>query len=145
MSYRSNPFRKDNPRWVISNAAETTKVPCVPSPGSPLVTAVTWDQPEADSGSIGGGARAFAGIVLSWLIGLPRRAGARLFDMNDQEAGWRGWQVTETWGGLGRQYRDPRFDALRLDPTLRRPELQAELQAELDEDTSPPVQSPGGV
>jgi hypothetical protein len=39
--------------------------------------------------------------------------------MNDAEAGWRGWQVTETLGGLGRRYRDTRWDALRTDPGLR--------------------------
>jgi hypothetical protein len=52
-----------------------------------------------------------AGIVASWLAGLPRRAGRRLFAMNDREAGWRGWQVIELSGGLGRQYRDMRFIA----------------------------------
>jgi hypothetical protein len=43
-------------------------------------------------------------------MGLPRRAGSRLFAMNDAEARWRGWQVTELAGGLARRYRDPRFD-----------------------------------
>jgi hypothetical protein len=127
MTYRSNPPGKDNPRWAIGNAAETTKVPVV---ASPLLTSVvaTWDRPGDGDGpvSVGGRARALGGIALSWLIGLPRRAGARLFARNDEEAGWHGWQVTETWGGLGRQYRDPRFDALRLDPTIRRPELSEE-------------------
>jgi hypothetical protein len=122
MSYRSKQFRKDNPRWVISNAAETTKVA---SAASPLLTTVVtaWDQPGEDPATIGERARGLGGVALSWLIGLPRRAGARLFARNDEEAGWHGWQVTETLGGLGRQYRDPRFDALRLDPTIRRPEL----------------------
>jgi hypothetical protein len=124
MTYRSNPFRKDNPRWANSNAAETTKVPSV---ASPLLTTVvtTWDRPGDgdESVSFGGRVRALGGIAVSWLIGLPRRAGTRLFARNDEEASWHGWQVTETWGGLGRQYRDPRFDALRLDPTLRRVEL----------------------
>ena len=43
--------------------------------------------------------------------------------MNDAEAGWRRWQVTETLGGLARQYRDARFDALAADPALRRDDL----------------------
>lgn len=51
--------------------------------------------------------------VVAWLAALPRRLGNRLFAMNDAEAGWRGWEVTVTAGGLGRQYRDPRFNALR--------------------------------
>ena len=125
MSYRSNPSRKDNPRSAISNAAETTKVPSV---ASPLLTTVvtTCDQPSTGTLSIGERVRAIGGIAVSWLIGLPRRAGSRLYAMNDKEAGWHGWQVTETWGGLGRQYRDARFDALRLDPTLRRAELDDE-------------------
>jgi hypothetical protein len=123
MSYRSKQSRKDNPRWVVSNASETTKVPGVAS--TLLTTVVTsWDHPGDNPVGTGEQVRSLGGIALSWLIGLPRRAGARLFAMNDQEAGWHGWQITETWGGLGRQYRDPRFDALRLDPTLRRPELR---------------------
>jgi hypothetical protein len=44
---------------------------------------------------------------------LPRRIGNRLFAMNDAEASWRGWQAINAYGGLGRRYRDPRFDLLR--------------------------------
>ncbi|MGD0705875.1 MAG: hypothetical protein ABSA02_39085 [Trebonia sp.] len=61
-------------------------------------------------------AAAFRSVTASlagWLASLPHRAGARLFAMNDTEAGWRGWKVTELYGGLGRSYRDPRFDLLR--------------------------------
>lgn len=32
--------------------------------------------------------------------------------MNDTEAYWWGWQITKTLGGLGRRYRDIRFDTL---------------------------------
>jgi DnaJ-class molecular chaperone len=32
--------------------------------------------------------------------------------MNDTEACWRGWQITKTHCGLGRRYRDLRFDTL---------------------------------
>ena len=35
-----------------------------------------------------------------------------LFTVNDTEAAWRGWQITKAHGGLGRGYRDPRFDKL---------------------------------
>jgi hypothetical protein len=52
---------------------------------------------------------------VSWFAGLPRRAGSRLFAKNDEEARWRGWQVTELAGGLARRYRDPRFDELGED------------------------------
>jgi hypothetical protein len=50
--------------------------------------------------------------LAGWLANLPHRAGSRLFAINDTEAGWRGWEVTELRGGLGRSYRDPRFDLL---------------------------------
>ncbi len=50
--------------------------------------------------------------ILDWLADLPRRWGDRWFAMNDAEAQWRGWQMTRVHGGLGRRYRDPRFDAL---------------------------------
>ena len=33
----------------------------------------------------------------------------------DEEACWRGWEITPLCGGLGRRYRDPRFDARRTD------------------------------
>lgn len=94
----TNTLGKDNPRWPVSNAPETIKVPATGPPER---------SPDA-----GDAIRRAAGIVAAWLAGLPRRAGRRLFAMNDLEARWRGWQVTETAGGLGRQYRDWRFDSL---------------------------------
>ena len=130
----TNVFGKDNPRWPIGNATETIKVPDVglPTPRGPAsvppgpVKPRTWlsDRPVA---AIGEAFRTTAGIVAAWLIGLPRRAGNRLFAMNDAEAGWRGWQVTELAGGLARQYRDARFDTLRapLEPYGGRVELDA--------------------
>jgi hypothetical protein len=96
----TNMLRKDNPRWPISNALETKTVP--------------------DAVLMG------CGIVVAWLIGLPRRAGRHLFVMNDQEARWHHWQVTETHGGLGRQYRALRFDAFTADSALRRDEITGE-------------------
>ena len=51
-------------------------------------------------------------IALDWLAGLPRRWGDRWFAMNDAEAQWRDWQMTRVHGGLGRRYRDPRFNTL---------------------------------
>lgn len=51
--------------------------------------------------------------VVTWLTDLPRRLGNRLFAINDAEAGWRGWEVTVTAGGVGREYRDHRLNILR--------------------------------
>ena len=41
-----------------------------------------------------------------------RRICDRLFAADDARARGRGWQVTVQRGGLGRRYRDPRFDLL---------------------------------
>ena len=92
---------KDNPRWPIGNVTETMQVPDVRSPNSP-----------GPAVAIADAIRATTALAVSWLIGLPRRAGYRLFARNDAEARWRGWQVTELAGGLARQYRDRRFDNL---------------------------------
>ncbi|WP_300614580.1 hypothetical protein [Trebonia sp.] len=70
---------------------------------------------------VAGTFRAAAACVATWLTGLLRRAGDRLFAMNDAEAGWRGWQVTVLNGGLARQYRDGGFDTL-CNPGGRPPE-----------------------
>ena len=49
---------------------------------------------------------------VDWLACLLRRWGDRWFAMNDTEAYWRGWQITKTHAGLGRRYRDIRYDTL---------------------------------
>jgi hypothetical protein len=141
----TNLFRKDNPRWPIGNAAETIKVPDagLPAPRGPALVprgpAVpsTWvsDRPAT---AVGDALRTTAGIVVAWLAGLPRRAGNRLFAMNDAEAGWRGWQVTELAGGLARQYRDARFDTLRAQLDARGGEVELDTQR----DTWTHVQEP---
>jgi hypothetical protein len=125
--YGSNPYRKDNPRWLTSNATETAKVP---SRGSPLLLQAPtpqhrqdWRLPRGVAATAGEWVRIACGILGAWLIGLPRRAGRWLHAMNDAEAPQWGWLVTERCGGLVRQYRDTRFDALRQDPALRRDEL----------------------
>jgi hypothetical protein len=113
--YGSNPYRKDNPRWLITNATGTAKVPEF---GASLLMPVP--------GSIGAAServRLACGIAGAWLMGLPRRAGRRMHVMNDTEARQWGWQVIERRGGLVHQYCDARFEALRHDPTLRRDEL----------------------
>jgi hypothetical protein len=121
--YGSNLSGKDNPRWVISNATETPKAPDsdlrLLSPiGGP------WDRPAT---GLGGSVVAYVtrsvgnacGIGVSWLIGLPRRAGARLHATSDAEARWWHWQVTERCAGLFHQYRDARFEVLRHYPAVR--------------------------
>ena len=56
-------------------------------------------------------------VALDWPACLLRPSllqhwGDRWFAMNDAEAYWRGWQITKTHAGLGRRYRDIRFDTL---------------------------------
>ena len=51
-------------------------------------------------------------VALDWLAFSLRRWGDRWFAMNDTEAYWREWQITKALGGLGRRYRDTRFEAL---------------------------------
>jgi hypothetical protein len=99
--YGSNLYRNDNPSWAISNVTETPKAP------SELIR-FGW------------------GVCVSWVIGLPRRAGARLHATNDAESRWWHWSVSERCGGLVRQYRDARFAALPRDPSLRRDEPSPE-------------------
>jgi hypothetical protein len=51
-------------------------------------------------------------VARDWLAYFLRRWGDRRFAMIDTEASWWGWQITKTLGGLGRRYRDIRFDTL---------------------------------
>ncbi len=146
MFYGSNQYRKDKPQWLISNAMETPQVP-----GSAIrLTAPViprWDQAVAGLGGglgrfgdgLAGRARTTWGLGVAWMIGLPRRGGARLHAMNDAEARWWRWQVAERYAGLVRQYRDARFELLRHDPALR----QAGPGAELPDVAPEPALSPG--
>jgi hypothetical protein len=146
-----NPPGNDNPRQTIGNAPETIKVPgvehLVPRGVIPLALGlwpvqcpaaprsgmrVTRDRLTALAAVV----PAATAVTAAWLTGLPRRAGRHLFALNDAEAGWHHWQVTETLGGLGRQYRDLRFDALKADDTLRRDPV-AEYQARPDRNGCP--------
>jgi hypothetical protein len=52
--------------------------------------------------------RHFLDLARASLFPLAERA----FSAADATARQRGWQVTYTHGGLGRSYRDPRFDKL---------------------------------
>ena len=57
----------------------------------------------------------FVAALAAWLADILRREGERLFLTCDEEANWRGWEITPLYGGLGRSYRDPRFDARHPD------------------------------
>ena len=60
---------------------------------------------------------------------IARRIGICLYLTCDEEANWRGWQTIALSGGLGRGYRDPRFDLAKPDRTTtddgRRPPMPA--------------------
>jgi len=57
------------------------------------------------------------GGYAAWVTGrlalLIRRAGDRLFRVEDARAGQHGWQIAARHGGLTRIYRDSRFDRFR--------------------------------
>jgi hypothetical protein len=93
-------------------------------------SADTWTRSRWSARSVGEAVCNACAVATAWLIGLPRRAGRRIYALNDEEAGWHDWQVIEVLGGLGRQYRDLRWDLLRYNPGIRRDEI-------LDETTRP--------
>ena len=104
---------KGNPRWPISNVAETRKVPAVGALMPRSLAAPGAAIQEQSAFGITAALRSATTFVVASLTNLPRRLGNRLFTMNDAEAGWRGWEVTVTAGGLGRAYRDHRFNTVR--------------------------------
>jgi hypothetical protein len=96
----SNLVGKDNPR-VVTQSHRGLRIPAA---------TLTWGH-LADIL-----VRAPAAILAGWLADLLIRIGDWMFAMNDQEAGWRGWQMEREHAGLGRRYRDPRFDTLSRCP-----------------------------
>lgn len=123
----SNSTSKNNPLWLILTPVEPTH-PSGPAghaqaaarrPGlaaAGIRALATAGRFLAATGRI----LATAGqILLSWLTAQPGRLGDRLFVMNDTEAYWRDWQIIKIHGGLGRRYRDPRFDLLAECRTCR--------------------------
>ena len=68
-----------------------------------------------------------AGVLLSWLASILRRFGDRLFATDDTEAYQWGWQITRVHAGLGRRYRDPRFDTLAECPKCRGAGINADV------------------
>jgi hypothetical protein len=111
----TNALGKYNPGWPIGNALETIKVQVtggalgLAGPGSPR----PGDRLHLPERPIGEAFRSATASLAGWLASLPHRVGARLFAMNDTEAGWRGWEITELRRGLARSYYDPRFNLLR--------------------------------
>ena len=79
MSHGTPLARKGNPTWSFSSAPE----PLTPWRNDLLGPAA-------------------AAEVFGWLADIPRRIGARLFLEADEEAYWRGWQVTASRSGLSR-------------------------------------------
>jgi len=108
----SNSTSKNNPSWLLEAPADPDQ-PTRPS-GSAGTREAASSRPAADAA--GGHALSAVTVVgrllLSWLAALPGRLGDWLFAANDTEAYWNDWQITKTRGGLGRSYRDPRFDLL---------------------------------
>jgi hypothetical protein len=51
-----------------------------------------------------------------WLARFMEAVGQHLFAAEDRAAIQYGWQITACHGGLGRRYRDARFDTLRVCP-----------------------------
>jgi hypothetical protein len=96
----------------ISNYASKDNPP-VPRPRPPTVALVRDREAGRPAGGRARDALGLAvGVVLDWLAYFLRRWSGRWFAMNDTEAYWWGWQITKTLGGLGRNYRDLRFEAL---------------------------------
>jgi hypothetical protein len=75
----------------------------------------------AAGAALGGlaGVRDRPGRTVEWLAGIIRRAGDLIFMANDEEAYWRGWTIERRQAGLGRRYRNPRFDTLATCPHCR--------------------------
>jgi hypothetical protein len=110
----SNYAGKDNTLWLLAQPARTAA-----ATGAPARTAAGGRTPGGRCGRVGRVLAAIGAVLLSWLAAIPRRLGDRLFTMNDTEACWQSWQITKTHGGLGRRYRDLRFDTLAECPKCR--------------------------
>ena len=97
---------QDNPPWPPAGPAGR------PTEPAPRTAGRIW----STAGRIWSTAGLAAAVLLSRLAWIPRRLGDRIFTGNDTEAYWRGWQITKVHGGLGRRYRDLRFDTLAACP-----------------------------
>jgi hypothetical protein len=110
----SNTTRENKPPWPRGELSGPTQT-SLSGAAEAAASSDTWTFRARAWRALANAVRAVAvaaRILLSWPTAIPRRLGDRLFTMNDNEAYWRSWQITKTHGGLGRRYRDPRFDTL---------------------------------
>ena len=111
----SNFTSEDNPHWMLARPARPR-----PPSGTKVAARTRGRSLAASIGNLAAApadrlwtiAVAACWLLINWLASIPRRLCDRLFQMNDAEAYWRGWQIAKVRGGLGRRYRDPRFDTL---------------------------------
>ena len=128
----SNLTSKNKPPWLLAEPSGPARM-SQPRAPSEAPRADTWTFRARFRRALARAARsgravAIGGqVLLSWLAAIPRRLGDRLFAMNDTEAYWRNWQITRTHGGLGRRYRDPRFDTLAECPKCQGAGVTADL------------------
>jgi hypothetical protein len=137
----NNATSEDNPPWVLGEFPGPTRTSLSGAPTGAAPGAAPSDTWTRLRRALVAAARAvpLAGrVLLSGLAALPRRLGDRLFAMNDAEAYWRSWQIIRTHGGLGRRYRDPRFDALAECPKCQGSGLTADQPC-------PPCQGTGRI
>ncbi len=111
---------QDNPPWPPAGPAGRPTEPAPRAAGRIGSAAGRIGSTAGRIGSTAGRIESTVGlaaaVLLSWLAWIPRRLGDRIFTGNDTEAYWRGWQITKVHGGLGRRYRDLRFDTLAACP-----------------------------
>jgi hypothetical protein len=107
----SNYVSKDNTPWLPVQPGRTAA-----TAGAPARLPGNGRSPGRRPGRI---LAVIGPVLLSWLAALPRRLGDPLFAGNDAEAYWRDWQIIRIHAGLGRRYRDPRFDTLAECPKCR--------------------------
>ena len=137
----NNATSENKPPWMPGEFSGPTRTSLSGAPTGAVPRAASSDTWTRLRRGLVAAARAFplAGrVLLSWLAALPRRLGDRLFAMNDAEAYWRSWQITRTHGGLGRRYRDARFDALAKCPKCQGSGLTADQPC-------PPCQGTGRI
>jgi hypothetical protein len=94
-----NLANNDNPRWIAGNQPATLTGLGISRPEPRVTTRGLFRSTTAE--------------IAGWLAGILRRIGAKLFAVNDAEAYWRGWEITQLHGGLSRRYRDRRFETLK--------------------------------
>jgi hypothetical protein len=111
----NNVTSENNPPWMLGEFPGPTRTSLSGAPAGAVPRAApsdTWTRLRRGPIAAARAVPLAGRVLLSWLAALPRRLGGRLFAMNDAEAYWHSWQITTTYGSLGRRYHDQRFDAL---------------------------------